>query len=159
MAGEDHLTLLVQAAVDGVVDFSQARLRDPAWWTRLRFLLNGLDQKNQRDRLQLHLANVRCLVSTERVASDDWRRQLQHMQELTDKYKATYFPDLKPVTKEAEAVELRDSWQEHFGNLNDPKVQSAIDKLLAEWAAEDMKPELPKPKVRRPPSGIRRRGL
>ena len=47
MEGDRIAVLTLDAALEGIIDYKQARLGDPAWWQKCRLLITALHRKRQ----------------------------------------------------------------------------------------------------------------
>lgn len=139
---------MVQAAVDGVVDYREARLEDPHWMLRLTWLLAGLARRNHRDQCRTQLSSFRLhwtalfgADNTARLANSEISR-LQ--EEFDDSFNLVPSPKLTAEERDkAVARTAITSWEEAYGKLDDPDTQAktvalakAMKALMDQTAAE-----------------------
>lgn len=133
MVGDSRRTLMVQAAAEGVVDFSRARVLDPQWWSRLHILLHGLAAKNNRHMLQMQYDYHLALLQVERLKAEAWGDHLERAVDTNDDMCDNYngARNSKKDRKKAVAVKLRDAWIAEFGDTQSAEVAASIDATVA----------------------------
>lgn len=152
----------MQAAAEGLVDFSQLRFYDLKWTLRLSLLLRYLDRRNFR--AQTVLDFQRYTAHTSRPLTPEAR---QHMEELLDHYYdrfvSSYTPSQpeKPIVADEQqrqkVAAATASWEEAYGKLNDPATLAKIDAVVQGLEAlrvQTAQAQLP-PKPNRLPRGTR----
>jgi hypothetical protein len=124
---------MLQAAVAGVVDFSQLRLEDPNHRLRLDLLLFGLVAENNRKRLlaraQYHLAAMQV---PNLVPEDFEKTQKASIDALTE-YENCLQPWLRQQRAQDEQQEVRTLeglWEQRFGKLDDPETQRGVQETV-----------------------------
>lgn len=125
--------LTIQAAVEGVVDFSQADPYDKHWYMYRQLVLAGLKKKKEIELSQLDaMTRWRWLVLHKLYGdnlSEETATSLTRPQKLA--FEALYFPedDAEEKALKTRVVSDMQAWENQFGSLDDPEVQ----KKLASW--------------------------
>jgi hypothetical protein len=125
--------LIVQAAAERIVDFSQMKFRS-LWWTpQLRFLLEYLDRRNHQQKLQLLCSEQLAYIASGRLSREHHNSAAKLVKHLTDRIFELYSPSAKldkdreqkaAVTKIEQATV---DWESEFGlSLTDKEAQEAI---------------------------------
>lgn len=133
---------MVQAAVEGVIDFSKARFSDYRWHRYVGQLLRGLQRRNNRELLFVQRDELLALVSGGNIEPDrveDFNKRLSVM--YFDIYE-TYYPhehNKRQVVEQTMAQRDVDSWEEAFGDLSDKEVEANLQTFVDTWAAENKK--------------------
>jgi hypothetical protein len=122
---------MVEAAVRGIVDFSQAKFYDPAWRRRVMILVGGMQGLNYREELKLSHNYYLSLMALPKLPPETVTRFAQALDAAYDKLRATYRPWQTPVSEEeaksAESKKFQDQWERCFGGkLEDPETQQRI---------------------------------
>lgn len=126
--------MIVEAAAQGLIDFSRARFFDKAWGIRLGLILRGLHESRLREaQTAIHQHHLNLLTisrisdeSADRLqaeCSDDLHELLNRLQPWAAK------------TKEAQERDqvkgLMTAWEQRWGDMNSPDVQARIDATAA----------------------------
>jgi hypothetical protein len=124
---------MVEAAVRGIVDFSQARIYDPAWRRRLTYLISGLQALNYREELRLSHDYYLALLGVPALkpeSFEDLKKGLQAVQEkLETAFRPWHSGESEAAKKRAEQAELRAAWERQWGKLDDPATQQRIARM------------------------------
>ena len=136
------MQLLVEAALRGIVDFRQARLRDPWWHRRLYLLLLGYVQQLSREQgersedyfwlrgvLQT-IAQPQSAGKILEILTDQRDRLRQSRNPFAQSQEAT-----RPA-KLVEAEQAREAWKQAFGDPADPAVQAKIQQTVQAMLAD-----------------------
>ena len=122
--------LILQAAYKGLIDFSEARFSDRAWWQKLRLMLDKMEDDNlsQVQQMQFQLnTSVLSYQSEEQQLKHHW----QKAQDLiTSRYDALFSWSKQATGKDAIQKVYKgliDEWERHFGDRNDPKVVAMLE--------------------------------
>lgn len=119
---------MVQAAQTGAIDFSLARLQDPLWWRRLKFILLSLKEENKRDifRARLHNAAAKSKIRWESL--DVTKFWLADLNRQSNNILVSYYPELRQdEAEQKQAHQHRNQWVAQYGDPNDPAVKARID--------------------------------
>lgn len=74
MEGDRAAVLSVDAAVEGLIDYSKVRLRDPAWWTRWKILVTALGRKKDEKVYDATFRFGLALVANAGLTPDSFRK-------------------------------------------------------------------------------------
>jgi hypothetical protein len=134
LEGDQALTLLVQAAVEGVIDFREARLNDRYWWKRVNVLLKGLERRNRflsyDAMFRMHLA----LVANSGLTEESFDKEKQIVQELYYDVIGQLRPWEGVSWKERKKAEVKSLRQQYIDNFGvDP-----ADPAFKEWEAKQI---------------------
>ena len=114
--------------MQGIIDFSKADFDDPKWWRRVRLLLDGLEQQNEREQLdRLHRHNTALLGAA--LDNEVFQQAQKKSMAVIDLIDATYFAGIESEKEEQKLRVVRqriDSWEQRHGKLDDPKTQQKI---------------------------------
>jgi len=122
---------MVEAAVRGLVDFSQLRFFDPGWTRRLKLILSGLSQLNLREELKFnhdYYLTLLTIPELDEQTTKALREQLENTRTAID---LAYRPWHQALEKSLEHRKqtMRDMtaiWESKFGKMDDPEVQRKI---------------------------------
>jgi hypothetical protein len=136
----------VQAAAQGIVDFSHFAPFDRNWWIRLRWLLDELDVTNLRQ--MLHLQHAQHSGALNYLAGKDtfdhhWRAAGKILTQLTE----LYFPwtiDEKTTRRADDYASMYKLLVERCGDPKDPATQAKI-KQTVDYLKSLVKPKNKKP--------------
>lgn len=135
MEGDVVASLLVDAAVEGLVDFRQARIFDSAWTRRLRVLLDGLQRrKNYVVADAIYKANL-ARVSNGSLTPDSFSQVQKDVQESFYDLVGTIRPwegETYGQRKSQEFADYREDYKAAFGW--DPYSDE-----FKEWEVEQIK--------------------
>jgi hypothetical protein len=120
--------LLVQAAAEGTIDFSEVRFGDWRWISKIRLLVGYLDNKNRREQLLVTHANNCGFVASGSLTSKSFESLKEANSDLHNKICNTYYPSSAKIDDmaEYEINKYQLMWEERFGRLDDPEVQQKI---------------------------------
>lgn len=82
MEGDRTVSLIIQSAVDGLVDYSKARLRESWWWRRLRILLRGMQRKTHLIDLRAAYDFELALLSAPGISDESFQKAQERAKEL-----------------------------------------------------------------------------
>ena len=129
---------MVRAAVDGVVDFSNADLMDPRWHKRLSLVIDEMDRK---DELKFYEALHRRYLTFLLMGSDsvaiiegNAKKEKQAIDRISDIIFMTEGNERD--TQKATAIWARKAWAQAWGDPSDPEVRSNIDAIAAGLRAQ-----------------------
>lgn len=120
---------MVQAAASGLIDFSQARFFDESWQRRLRLLLTGLHQANERDLLKARQQYHTSLLGVAGISQESLDRIQERCQDDIRDLENLYRPwaaQTKEEREKEQAREQRTRWQRRFGDLSADETQRKI---------------------------------
>jgi hypothetical protein len=130
--------LIVQAAAEKIIDFSQMKFRSMWWTPRLQFLLEYVDRKNHQAKLQLLCTEQLAYIASGRLSKEHHKSASELVKHLTNRIFELYSPSEKfdkdreqkeAVTKVAQATS---DWERGFGmSLDDTEVKKAIEAVAA----------------------------
>ncbi len=129
MGDDRELSLMVQAAADGRIDFEAADFRDRRWWIRTRWQLDRMEDENVLKVVNLqHEQNLAVLSggAVEQTFEHHWKSANEN---VTSVYEL-YFPWLineKEKRRTSEAEKLRQMWIDAYGDPKDPKVKAKLE--------------------------------
>jgi hypothetical protein len=122
---------MVQAAASGAIDFAAADLLDRRWWTKVRWILDRIEETNVLTVLQLQHAQHASVVNynLSKEAFD------QHWNGGNDLIKTVH--DIQfPWAKKQQAAasnrgrsDLLEEWKQRFGDYKDPEVRKHYDRV------------------------------
>jgi hypothetical protein len=126
--------MMVRAAVTGAIDFSHADPYDRKWMGHLRVVLAELERQSQLDiAATLHQHYV-MLATVPRLKDESFKQMQDNASKLLDIILGQSTPwDTERIseTRKTEVKAAVDEWEGHFGKLDDPAVQAAIDDTIA----------------------------
>lgn len=127
---------MVQAAVEGSIDFRSADPRDSRWWTRTLWVTSELARGRHLRYLEQAASHRRALMSNPGFAPEVWSGIRDQATETLDRIYGTLFPwvptgDASGGTSQQEAARLAKMWEDRWGDPNDPAVAAEIDELVA----------------------------
>jgi hypothetical protein len=148
LEGHRHLTLIIRAAVDGIIDYSKADVTNPTWHKRLNIILREIIEKDKRELFKLSMAHSLAYLPVSNITEDSWKYHSEKAFEMYDNYyRSTYsMPKVEGDRKKRMTAQLQSAWSEEFGDLNDPKVKEDIEKVTQGLKAANRR-------ARRPLSG------
>lgn len=155
MEGDRVAALTVQAAVEGIIDFRQARVADKRWHQRTRILLGGLERSNRLRLLEARLQRHLAFVANARMTEDSWRSHVDASQELMHDILGCLRPwegRSYEERKRAEIDEGREAYKEAFGwDPQSEEFKQHEAEIIAKWndPARRVKPETDDEKVTR----------
>lgn len=120
---------MVQAAALGLVDFSKMEFFNQAWQTRLRLILDGLHTENRRRITEASLAYHTGLLALSRITQDSSNRVQERCQEDLRELINLLQPWEAKTKEESERDQVktyRDRWQNRWGDMDSPEIQSKI---------------------------------
>lgn len=139
--------MILEAAVTGAIDFTQADLRDPNWYRRLHLILNKVgDQQTRQYWESVQRQRTGHLIKLSLVRpgmSPDHLEQLrQFIDHPLDELRQSLFPWLADAQQSSLAsrrtayAELSAAWEEEYGKLDDPATQAKIAATVAAMRAQ-----------------------
>lgn len=123
--------MICQAAFEGLVDFSQARLLDRLWWKRLGIMLDRLEKKNYL--ALVHLQHTQhCAALNYLAGKKAFDLHWDQCNSIVSSIRRSYFP--WSATEEDSTDELvsrlRDEWAANFGDPDDPETKARIQQTV-----------------------------
>ncbi len=122
---------MLQAQVEGVVDFAAADLLDPRWWRHLGLMLDQLERRNLLD---VQTASHQHCLAVYISSAEDPKLQ-QQLQERSQQLVKQRLGMLFPWLLEASSVDPRQAaramaqtWRKVYGDPDDPKMAEKIRK-------------------------------
>lgn len=127
---------MVQAAVEGSIDFRSADPRDSRWWTKTLWVTGELARGRHLRYLEQSANHRRALMANSGFEPEDWTAIRDQATETLDRIYANLFPwvadkNASVGTSQHEAERLAKMWEERWGNPSDPAVAAEIDELVA----------------------------
>lgn len=124
---------MVQAAVNGVIDFSKAEFRNPMWWRRMFVLLDAYKSEHNfklaRARQNYYLASMQLPQGETKAANEAAIDAYNEMQ-------AAVYPWYDAARQEEDAnAALKDAWIEAFGDPATPLVAEEIENTIQNMLA------------------------
>jgi hypothetical protein len=126
----------VQAAVDKVLDFSEADSSDPKWNLKLQFCLTALNRRNLRESTlaELHLPLLSMLSMDALVDPEKRQAHRDRLLDLLLRFRESYSLDPKAIstTEDRKKTETRKdvaAWESVYGSLKDPETKRKIAAL------------------------------
>ena len=137
---------MVQAAVEGIVDFSKADVYDPRWHRYLQLILGGLERRNRRAMKKMAYEQTLTVYASRKLKAESLEEITQRITDLYYSIRETYYPTEKGkhVQLEQQAVkqDIR-GWEARFGDLSSAESKAkldafakAMDQLRQETAAK-----------------------
>jgi hypothetical protein len=125
---------MVQAAAEGLVDFSKSKHHNHKWHQHLSLILSGLERRNRRE-LKAHLFDQTVAVYTSRRIKAEAAEEIaQRIHDLYHDIRETYYPQDKDqrVQQEKQAVrqDIR-GWEARFGQMSAEETKKGIDEFAA----------------------------
>lgn len=122
---------MIQAAVDGVIDYSTANLLDRRWWVKLRWLLDRYEAKQTCEVLKLQ-HNQHLSVLAYDLKQETFDHHWKGANNITKSIFEMTFPWSSKVTKPEAKIDdaLLATWKERFGDIKDPKVKQYYAKQV-----------------------------
>jgi hypothetical protein len=71
---------MVQAALEGAVDYTKADRRDPNWYRKLRLILEGINRRNNLDITRLSYEKTLAVLGNSRLTDDSFKEAQQSAQ-------------------------------------------------------------------------------
>lgn len=135
MEGDAVACLLVDAAISGVVDFTQSRLFDKGWGRRLQLLLDGVGrQKNYVVADAIFRANV-AKASNGNLTEESFKQAQKDVQES--------FYDLLGTVKPWEGESFDDRKRQEFSDYREDYKQAfgwdPLSEEFKEWEANQIR--------------------
>ena len=138
MTTDRGIVLMIQAAVRGTIDFTQARQLDPAWWQKVRLILHGMEREDDftlfREIYRWHLA----FLGNSSLTAAGFREQQEAAQEVLLKLAAILRPwDAKTQQqmKREEYESLLAKYRKEIGDPDSPEFQAELQRQLEEFTA------------------------
>lgn len=134
MAGHRLGKLLVRAHVDGVVDFKELDLHNPAWHRRLHLVLVELLRQDELKGLELLHRRKLTYMLCNAGDPDRYNKLVEEETQLTEDYfKAldNLSKDSSDTVKNKLGKRLFAAWASEFGDPTDPDVQRRIEATAA----------------------------
>ncbi len=122
---------MIRAAVDGVVDYSEADVTDPNWHKRLNMLLRELAERDKRELLKLNMTHSLSYLPVKNLKEESWKYHSEKAFDMYDDYYRSIYsmPEVAGDRKQRMAKQLHDAWAVEFGDPNDPEVAKDIEKV------------------------------
>ena len=132
MESHRHLRLIVRAAVDGVIDYSEADTLNPMWHKRVNILLREMIEKDNRDILKIGMQRSLAYLPVSGLTADSWKYHSEKAFDMYDDYYRSVYslPKTGGDRKQRMAEQLQGAWCEAFGNPKDAEVRDDIDKVV-----------------------------
>lgn len=121
---------MIQAATEGIVDFTKMQVFDVFWLRQLKLLLAGLQRRNKREYhvfSQRHHASLLNL----RLDSEHAGSVQEKLIELGLDFEETYFPGVRKERAISERAVVRHqigSWERRYGDLTSEETQARIER-------------------------------
>jgi hypothetical protein len=134
LGGGGWLDLIVQAAADGVIDFSKAKLLETRWWTRLALILQQMQVQQQREQLRDMMGHLSSCLSNSHLIFSGAKKMVETEQELFADLMETYNSSSRRERQNRRrdaAKAAVDAWTNQFGDPNDPHIAAEIDAAAA----------------------------
>lgn len=134
MVNDRAATLLVQAAVEGVLDFSQAQPFDPKWHRRVQLTLNALERANDRKLKELLLRRTELAVYMGNYEGDGRKEMADRADTLYYGIEETFYPNEQDARDDAEKSAIRSdisAWEAQFGAMDDEKTKKKLTAFAA----------------------------
>jgi hypothetical protein len=140
---------MVQAAVEGCVDFSKAEFYDPKWQQHLLLILTGLARSNRRQLRRLVHERYVAIAASRRLTNEQFAEYVQGIDDTYHDIIETYYPQDKELRVQHEKAAVRQDvsrWESKYGKLSDAQTQEnlrkyadAMEQLRLKTAAEMQK--------------------
>ena len=131
----------MQAAAEGVIDFSQVVFWSRKWTARTSNLVAQLARKNRREVLLTKYSAYSSWLGLP-AGGKEWIKECAAvLYKWEESIRTVYDPAevTNAATETAQAVEkvglAKDAWEQEFGSLNDPVVQKRIEAMAAKLLA------------------------
>jgi hypothetical protein len=133
--------LIVQAAAEGAIDFSEMEIGSVRWRSKLRKILAYLQNKNHRECLLVKHGTTSSYIAGHMAGGSLTQNTFQSLKEiaslLSEEIESSYYPSISEPQKVSrkEIAEATKLWENRFGSLDDPEVQRKIQELSAQLAS------------------------
>ena len=120
---------MIQAAVLGIVDFSESRFYDARWQRQLRLKLLGLERKNISDYAGVAARHYAALLSASNLEAKNWSKIQDRAIEMLYQYQCAFDPSQFKTTEDREKDVTRQGikkWERRYGDLKSSEVQERI---------------------------------
>jgi hypothetical protein len=125
---------MIQAGVDGIIDFREARSQDPQWWRRCVWLMRAMERQNEFKRLSAAFQLTLTQLGNTRLTSDSYAK----LQEAA----TTCFYDLVGTLKPWEGKDYEDRKKNEFADYRQRYVDAfgvdPVDEKFKAWEAEQV---------------------
>jgi hypothetical protein len=132
--------LTVLAASRGVINFSQARLTDPSWWRRCRFLFAGLEADLDFRLLDAAYRRELALVGNGNLEAKDFAKAQERAREVYFGLTGVYRPWEGKTLGERQGRErasIAEVFKQVIGDPTDPEFLRREAEGLAAWRAAE----------------------
>lgn len=137
---------MVQAAASGLIDFREMRFFNKPWQLKLRLLLKGLHQENERRLLTARQNYHAALLAIKTISEQSIERVQDRCQDDLHELTNLLRPWAATTREEREQKQVktyRDRWQRRWGDLSAPETQRKIEETAR--ALERMREAAPPP--------------
>lgn len=120
---------MVQAAAEGVIDFSQARIGGIRWMRKINLLLDHVSRKNRREIELLAYQRYLVFLAARFQSKEVMESALESVFSIPAEIESTYYPEGESIEKKQFGTMLREgksAWEQNYGQLEDPEVQKKI---------------------------------
>lgn len=125
---------MICLAAEGIVDFTKARIRDPAWQVRMRLLGVGHQAKMDLQYMQASLAFDLAQMTSPHFASDvvgeAQKRAIAQFSEIVYKIRPWERPNEED--KRQQVLGLKELYKQACGDPDDPAYQKVIEATVHE---------------------------
>jgi hypothetical protein len=124
---------MVQAAIEGVVDFSQAEVYSTRWHRRLGLLLSGLERQNRRELRQLLFDHAVSIYTSRKLQAEQADEIAQKVSDLYHDIQQTYYPQETEARVQHEKAMVKQdvrNWETRFGKLNSAEAKEKMDAFV-----------------------------
>lgn len=123
--------MIVRAAVDGVVDFTKADLRNPLWHRRLSIIVGEMLRRDRLKSLERLHTRLLAYLPTRLGSVQEFNKLAEEETEVINDFLGTLAGRTKPTgSRKVEAAKaLRDAWNREFGDSSKADVQQNIDQV------------------------------
>lgn len=122
--------MMVRAAVTGAIDFSKSDPYDRRWTLRLRLVIDEMIRQSSLQFVGILHQHYMACMAIPNLQPDSFKQMRNSENELLE----VIISRLEPWNKDQVSKTQRDTahaavaeWEAHYGKLDDPKVQAAID--------------------------------
>ncbi len=118
---------MIQAAVEGCLDYKEVRLDDPTSNYRTQLLLAGLAHQNDRRLHELEMLNHLAITLVANLTAESYESQRAASWKCYHDIYDSYWPPLTKAATTTPAQDARSAWVDEWGDPQDPAVAAQIE--------------------------------
>jgi hypothetical protein len=126
---------MVQAAIDGVIDYTEFDSHDAKSWIRLRILLAELHKRHVSKIWELSHRQQLSIMAHSGMKQESLDKAWDNASDMVDKISSIYFPwqdDDESQDRKSADERMRDQWVAAWGDPDDPEVAARV-RATEDW--------------------------